>query len=717
MVVEAERSRARSQNPKSGSSKSIGHAADFALACLRMSNFRRKGPRASVWWPSMTLCLTMIVRNEAATLARCLASAKHLIDCWIIIDTGSTDETMTIVMRELSHLPGDLYSRPWVNFGHNRTESLTLTREWLSKNNYDLNATWCLMLDADHELENHGFVASELTHDSYLVDQHDQQVTYSNARLLRASIAWRSEGVTHEYWTGPGNRERLPSLSIHDHNDGGSRGDKFVRDERLLRHGLIDEPNNERYMFYLAQTCESLGKADEAIEWYRKRTKAGGFEEERWMAQLRLGRILLNQNEAAGVRELLVAFDERPLRAEPLYTLARYYRDRGKNQLAHLFAKRAQVIPKSNDALFVEHPVYERGISEELSIVSYYAGDMKTGILACESLLVNAPEQDELVESNLAFYAQPLAGEHGTYYVPEELRTFDGTLYNCSNPSICDDVVLVRLVNYDQQHGRWYVSRDGDGRIRTRNAISRNGELFTIIDESILRDWNQDSRILGLEDIRLVAFEGRLHFTATCCQVPHAGGNPQVVLGRLSKDLRSVDHLVPIDYVGRRGVEKNWLLWPHEDKLRCVYSFSPFTWWTQRLDGSVENVHVGQPWSYAGRLRGSVPAVPIDSGRTLFITHDVAHRESYNVYMHRFVVVSGVTNGTSRIRISAPFLLEHSGIEYACGATAVADDLVISYGYEDREAHWLRIARPFVLKRMTEDISREITESGTVLSH
>jgi glycosyltransferase involved in cell wall biosynthesis len=654
---------------------------------------------------SMTLCLTMIVRNEASTIARCLAAAKPLIDCWCIVDTGSTDETMSIIMRELSHLPGELYSRPWLNFGYNRTESLNLAREWLSKNNYDLNATWCLMLDADHELQNCGFNSSSLAEDCYLLEQFDEHITYANARLLRASIAWLSEGVTHEYWTGPGNRAQLASLRIHDHNDGGSRVNKFVRDERLLLHGLIDEPNNERYVFYLAQTYECLGKTEKAIELYRRRTQLGGFEEERWMARLRLGRILLNQNEALGVHELLIATEERPSRAESLFSLAHYYREHGKNQLAYLFAKRAQEIPKPGDTLFVEHPIYDRGIAQELSIVSYYTGDRKTGILACERLLSTEP-YDANVESNLAFYAQPLNGERGQYQIAEEQRTFDGTLYNCSNPSVCGDVVLVRLVNYTQEHGRWYVSRDRDGKIRTRNAIARQGETFTILDESILQEWNQDTRILGLEDIRLVSFEDRLYFSATCCQVPGAGGNPQVVLGRLSTDLRAVEHLVPIQYERRRSVEKNWLLWPYGDELRCVYSFSPFTWWTQNVDGSIAgSAHMGPTWSYEGRLRGSAPAVALDTERTLFLTHDVARRDTYNVYTHRFVIVSGVVNGSSRVRVTAPFLLEHSGIEYACGATIVGDDLLITYGYEDREARWVRIPLTRVAQQAAKDAS------------
>ena len=42
------------------------------------------------------------------------------------------------------------------------------------------------------------------------------------------------------------------SIWIDDIGDGGSKGDKFERDIRLLKQGLEEEPNNGRYYFYLA---------------------------------------------------------------------------------------------------------------------------------------------------------------------------------------------------------------------------------------------------------------------------------------------------------------------------------------------------------------------------------------------------------------------------------------------------------------------------------
>ncbi|MFN7567187.1 MAG: glycosyltransferase, partial [Microcystis sp.] len=44
--------------------------------------------------PKLSLC--MIVKNEAENLRRCLDSVKEVVDEMIVMDTGSTDDTIAI---------------------------------------------------------------------------------------------------------------------------------------------------------------------------------------------------------------------------------------------------------------------------------------------------------------------------------------------------------------------------------------------------------------------------------------------------------------------------------------------------------------------------------------------------------------------------------------------------------------------------------------------
>ena len=74
-----------------------------------------------------TLCLVMIVKNEAAVIARCLDSVRHLISSWVICDTGSEDSTREIIREHLRGIPGELHQDTWVHFGHNRTLAVSVT--------------------------------------------------------------------------------------------------------------------------------------------------------------------------------------------------------------------------------------------------------------------------------------------------------------------------------------------------------------------------------------------------------------------------------------------------------------------------------------------------------------------------------------------------------------------------------------------------------------
>ena len=70
----------------------------------------------------------MIVKNEKDVIVRCLESVKPVIDYWVIVDTGSTDGTQKIIKKELKDIPGELYERPWKNFGENRSEAFNLAK-------------------------------------------------------------------------------------------------------------------------------------------------------------------------------------------------------------------------------------------------------------------------------------------------------------------------------------------------------------------------------------------------------------------------------------------------------------------------------------------------------------------------------------------------------------------------------------------------------------
>ena len=56
------------------------------------------------------ICLNMIVKNESTIIIRLLESVTPLIDSYCICDTGSTDNTITLIQEycESKNIPGKI---------------------------------------------------------------------------------------------------------------------------------------------------------------------------------------------------------------------------------------------------------------------------------------------------------------------------------------------------------------------------------------------------------------------------------------------------------------------------------------------------------------------------------------------------------------------------------------------------------------------------------
>lgn len=347
------------------------------------------------------ICLAMIVRDEAEIIGRALASVTPLISSWRIIDTGSQDGTPDIIERELAGIPGELRRSAWSDFGTNRTELV----EWASGTD-----DWLLLLDADMTIDvDDDFTArlAAFESDAALVTV-DGGVRYRMSYLVRSGPPWRYLGRTHEHLScsGPYTSAWFDALRVVHHGDGSSHAEKLERDIRLLGLDLDESPGDARSTFYLAQTHRDLGNDERALALYRQRVELGGWDEEVFWSHYQAGILEDRLGMASATETLAIAWNRRPVRAEPIYHLARINRLRRRHHLSWVWANIAAAIPRPEDTLFVEDWVYRWGALFELADAAWRIGHTELAsstarkLLLLDELPLDHREHLELIVTN-----------------------------------------------------------------------------------------------------------------------------------------------------------------------------------------------------------------------------------------------------------------------------------------------------------------------------
>lgn len=353
----------------------------------------------------------MIVKNEVKVLPRLFRSLQDYIDYYVIVDTGSTDRTIALIQEEMAErgIEGEVHERDWVNFGVNRQQALELAVA-------AGKCEWLLFIDADEEL---GVSDPEFFHNlekgtSYNIEKHHGSRRYGVPHLINVrSSSWRWEGPVHNYikqLSGPRERPLRKDIWIVYHSGEGAKSQgvtseqKYLRDAKLLEQHLKEHPNDPRSQFYLAQSYRDAGHLRRAYEAYRKRAATRGWEEENFVAQLNVGALAvqLEEPEEVVLRELLAAYNLRPTRAEPLWELARYFRNKKMYGKAYVFAKVGGQMPKPEDILFLSQDVYDWRLLDELGVAAYWVGQYSESRAACRSILGRIQEGVHVAEAHVS---------------------------------------------------------------------------------------------------------------------------------------------------------------------------------------------------------------------------------------------------------------------------------------------------------------------------
>lgn len=225
----------------------------------------------------MVLSLCMIVKDEEKCLGRCLESVKYKVDEIILVDTGSTDNTIKIAER----YGAEIFYFPWNgSFSDARNYSIRQAQ-----------GDWILILDADDELRCEADELRELVKESaadaynceiinYVGDETDCDVVRSrNIRLVRNHKGYFYYNKIHEQISGSilsiNSSAAIFSCNIKIYHHG--YRDSYIEDKRkrdrnttILENELRQCPACVSTLYYLASEYCRSGNIKEAIDLYER---------------------------------------------------------------------------------------------------------------------------------------------------------------------------------------------------------------------------------------------------------------------------------------------------------------------------------------------------------------------------------------------------------------------------------------------------------------
>lgn len=158
-----------------------------------------------------TLSLCMIVKNEQDVLQRCLSSCKNLFDEIIIVDTGSTDNTIQIAQK----FTNKIYHFNWCD-DFSKARNFAFSKS---------TSKYIMWLDADDVIPSKSLkklleLKPNLTADTYML-KYDiafangkPTFSYFRERIVKNCPLATWNGVVHECITPFGKVEKL-NISIH----------------------------------------------------------------------------------------------------------------------------------------------------------------------------------------------------------------------------------------------------------------------------------------------------------------------------------------------------------------------------------------------------------------------------------------------------------------------------------------------------------------------
>lgn len=209
------------------------------------------------------MALVMIARNEARCIRRSLLSAKNFVDRMVVLDTGSTDDTVAIA----TDCGADVHHFEWTgDFSAARNIALDIA-----------NADWNLVLDADEWIKDGGEDLQEIKNSRpsigvvLVISESGTNAQRSEnnswiSRLLPRGVHYT--GRVHEQPISDLPKVRVPLVLGHDGYSASQLAIKRGRNRPLLLQELRQSPNDPYILYQIGKDHEVYDEFSTACDYY-----------------------------------------------------------------------------------------------------------------------------------------------------------------------------------------------------------------------------------------------------------------------------------------------------------------------------------------------------------------------------------------------------------------------------------------------------------------
>lgn len=327
--------------------------------------------------------VVMIVKNEAKGIITTLQSTLSYIDRYIIVDTGSTDNTVELITNwfQKNSQPEQwiVYHRQFADFSTTRNLALKLANQ---------HTEFIFMLNGDDRLVGGAKMRTWLQSRKYLKSGDEAMyivpINYGgisigrSERIVRSANHfvtdwpsdeykhWRYEGYTHEvYVSQHALQSGLQIVYINEQTDGFyiyhdiqydtgvAKQERFQLDIQLLLDELQqDNPaRRPRTLYYLAQSYYNLGLYQDAFKYYDLRLKTNyprptdaSADNEKARSALLQSLCVphLKSKSKSEIPKLLLKSYEYCATSYALFLLTQHYLSMGDTESAQYYAQRTE---------------------------------------------------------------------------------------------------------------------------------------------------------------------------------------------------------------------------------------------------------------------------------------------------------------------------------------------------------------------------------------